>query len=328
MRIEVGDEEFVTNDKPFLSARQQVEHLKGKGVKFGVYNEREAIEYLKKNTNYFKLRAFRTNYAKYAAGEKIGKYINLDFSYLCDLAIIDMVLRYTLLHMSLDIEHFVKVLLLRQSEANDEDGYEIVDDYWQSLKHGQRIRLSDELETRKKGEYCGALIEKYSKQYPIWVFLEIISFGRLVDFFKFCASRFNDKKMREQYYDLLDVKELRNSCAHSNCILNNLQHGTKRHIPNAKILNELSGLGIAKKMRKTKMSNERIRQIITLFHAHKEVVTSPGVHSHAAKALNRLATRMYKRNGFYQDNQMVTSTFVFMKMVIDSWFEMVNNDDT
>ena len=43
-------------------------------------------------------------------------------------------LRYTLLPMTLDIEHFAKVKLMREvTERADEDGYSIVADYLESL---------------------------------------------------------------------------------------------------------------------------------------------------------------------------------------------------
>ena len=99
--------------KPQLTPQEQVEHLKKKGVKFNFKSEDEAINYLSKNNNYFKLRSYRKSFEKYVGGDKDGMYIDLDFAMLKDLAIIDMRFRYTLLLMSLDIEHFEKVRLLK-----------------------------------------------------------------------------------------------------------------------------------------------------------------------------------------------------------------------
>ena len=91
------------SDGPFLTPREQVEHSLSKGITFNDITESAAEEYLVENNNYFKLRAFRKNFSK---STKTGKYINLDFSYLIDLACIDNRLRKLMLEMAIGIEHF------------------------------------------------------------------------------------------------------------------------------------------------------------------------------------------------------------------------------
>ena len=89
--------------KPFMSPEELVEKLLNKGVTFNYdYTQARAIEYLKKNNNYYKLSSYRKNFTK---GDD-GKYIDLDFSCLVDLGIIDMLFRYQVMRMALDIEHF------------------------------------------------------------------------------------------------------------------------------------------------------------------------------------------------------------------------------
>lgn len=120
-------------NKPKLSVEEQVAHLRQKGVKFEIISEEGALEYLSKNNNYFKLTAYRKTFLKHNGGKDDGKYINLEFAYLKDLAIIDMRLRYALLHLALDIEHYAKVRLIQLIENRDEDGYTIVNDFIESL---------------------------------------------------------------------------------------------------------------------------------------------------------------------------------------------------
>lgn len=108
-------------NKPILSLEGQIEHLKSKGVKFDIFNETEAKDYLTSHNNYFKLTAYRKNYAKHPDEENKDKYIELDFAYLVDLAVIDMQLRYRIVHMALDIEHHAKLQLLRKVEETGED---------------------------------------------------------------------------------------------------------------------------------------------------------------------------------------------------------------
>ena len=95
--------------------------------------------------------------------------------------------------MCLNIEHFVKVKLLKLISDSDEDGYSVVSDYFASLVQrsnpdvDRAKRLNDEINRNCNSVYCGELIEKYNGQYPVWVFLEIISFGSFIDFYSFCS---------------------------------------------------------------------------------------------------------------------------------------------
>ena len=106
--------------------------------------------------------------------------------------------------------------LLHRVEESDEDGYQIVSDYKNSLDERQAQRFESELIRNRNNVYCGGIVRKYDGEYPIWALLEIIPFGRLVDFYKFCSERFQDKWMTNTYYQLLTCKEIRNACAHSN----------------------------------------------------------------------------------------------------------------
>lgn len=117
------------DQKPWLTPWEQVSHLKSKGVRFRYMSEAEAVEYLTKNNNYFRLRSYRTGFPKVSDGKRKGEYVNLDFKMLVDLSIIDMLLRNEMISLTLDIEHFCKVDLLGRIEQHVEDGYEIVQDY-------------------------------------------------------------------------------------------------------------------------------------------------------------------------------------------------------
>lgn len=307
--------------KHILSIDGQIEHLKSKGVRFEIIGEDEAKDYLSRHNNYFKLTAYRKNYAKHPDGENKGKYINLDFAYLVDIAVIDMQLRYRIVHMALDIEHHAKLQLLRKVEETGEDGYQIVQDYIDSLGDKQREAFDGEINRNKGNIYCGDIINKYDGAYPIWAFVEIIPFGRLVSFYEFCAARFDDKGMKDDYFRLLTCKDIRNASAHSNCILNDLRAGTANHRTNAGITSSLMNIGgMSSAFRKNRMSNARIQQIVTLFYMHKTIISSEGLKSAESAEIHKMIYRMYKNINYYKSNQMIKSTFDFLKMVVDNWF--------
>ncbi len=56
-----------------------------------------------------------------------------------------MKLRYRIVHMALDIEHHTKLQLLRMMDKFNEDGYQMVQDYLDSLSEVQRKICDSEI---------------------------------------------------------------------------------------------------------------------------------------------------------------------------------------
>ena len=308
--------------KPKLSLDGQIEHLKEKGVLFNIMDEAEARDYLGQHNNYFKLTAYRKNYDKHPAGENKDKYINLEFAYLVDIAVIDMQLRYRIVHMALDLEHHTKLQLLRKMDEYNEDGYQVVQDYIDSLDEKQRKIFDSEINRNKGNIYCGDIIAKYEGAFPVWAFIEIVPFGRLVAFYGFCADRFSDKSMKDTFYRLLTCKEIRNASAHSNCILNNLKAKTAAHSTNAAVTLELMKIkGMNTNFRKNRMSNARIQQVVTLLYTHKDMVESEGIKRSESEDLKKIMERVDKNYDYCNTNPMIKGTFDFLKLIVDSWFK-------
>lgn len=307
--------------KPMLTPSELIEHLKFKEVKFELINEEDAEKYLEESNNYFKLVSYRKNFPKYENGKNQGKYINLDFKMLMDLSIIDMRIRKTMLSIVLDLEHYAKVKLLSKIENTTKDGYTIVEEYLQDLKSKNEYEfLENELNKNKTGTYCGDLVTKYHDEYPVWVFLEIIPFGRLIKFYRFVANKFQDRKMIDESYMLMDVRELRNACAHNNCIINDLKAYTSKYEANYRVLNDVAKIGISKKVRDNKLSNIRMKQLITLLYLNKNITTSEGVFKHQTKILHELKDRIDHHIDYYNRNELVQTSFKFLNRIIDSWY--------
>lgn len=308
--------------KPWLNPQEQVERLKSKGVRFDLISENEAIEYLSKNSNYFRLKSYRTGFPKVDAGPRKGEYANLDFKMLIDLSIVDMLLRYEMLPMTLDIEHFAKVRLLQRIEAEGEDGYEIVASFLKADKQSL-TRIKRELEQCRKSPYIKGIVEKYPNcDFPVWAFLELLTFGSFVYFHHHCANRFNDKEMGKRFYALQSVRSIRNACAHNNCILNELASGEPMHRPQKIVSNAVSKInGIGKEQRTSKLNNDRIQEIATTLYTHSTIVSS-GVKTNRAAHLHAFVARMNKHIDYYGSNYQVSSAFDFITKLIYAWFPL------
>ena len=307
--------------KPMLTADELIEHLHDKGVKFNVINKNDAQKYLEDNNNYFKLVSYRKNFPKYENGENVGKYIDLDFKMLMDLSIVDMRIRKTMLSIVLDLEHYAKIKLLSKIENSGKDGYTMVEEYIQDLRNKNEYEyLEKELDKNKTGTYCGNLVAKYDKEYPIWVFLEIIPFGRFVKFYRFVANRLQDRKMIDESYMLMDVRELRNACAHNNCIINDLRSYTSQYPANYRVLNAVAQIGVSKKVRDNKLSNTRIKQLITLLYLNKNIVNSKGVLKYQTQILQDLKNRIEHHIDYYDTNQLIQTNIKLLNKIIDNWY--------
>lgn len=104
-----------TRERPPIDAAPQVRHLKDRGVRFELTDEREAERFLRESNFFFKVKAFAKRFSRYTnpGSERFGSYINLDFAYLAKLTRLDHHLRETVLPLALDIEHYMKVELNR-----------------------------------------------------------------------------------------------------------------------------------------------------------------------------------------------------------------------
>lgn len=311
---------MMENDKPRLSLDEQIQHLKGKGILFNIMDEGSAKQYLKYNNNYYKLTSFRKNYDKHPGGENKGKYIRLEFTYLVDMSIIDMRLRYRIVEMALDIEHHMKLQLLRKMMSMMRMVIKLSKIILIHWTIGIR-KIFSEINRNKRSIYCRDIIEKYEGNYPVWAFIEIVSFGELVGFYHYCAKRYSDKEMIDDYYRLLTCKKIRNGAAHSNSILNDLRPHTAEYHTNKEIIKELIDiLHMNSNFRKNKMSNARIQQIITLLYMHKKIVRSEGVALYESGELKKLMRRIDRNSNYYKTNKLVQGTFKFLELIVDSWF--------
>ena len=123
-----------------------------------------------------------------------------------------MLLRYEMLPLTLDVEHFAKVKLLKRIEMEGKDGYAVVSEFisfydCRKPDGAPCNSLKDEILRGKNSPYTGGLITRYANfDFPAWAFIEVVSFGSFLYFYKFCANRFNDRELLNEFYIFQAVK--------------------------------------------------------------------------------------------------------------------------
>lgn len=314
--------------KPMLHINEMVDYLKLKNIKFERISEKDAENYLKNNNNYYNLTSYKNNFEKYFVnGIFIDKYIDLDFSYLKDLSIIDHRLRLILFKMIIDIEHYLKIKILNTIESIDEeDGYRIVNRYLEQDFYNVKFpkKVHNSIFKKVGSEYYQKIFSKYDldkdkklENIPIWEFLEIITFGELVNFYDFYTNEYKLKDENKDVYILRDIVKLRNAVAHNNCILSELNMKKNKYPPSYKIIQFLNNCNIGKDTRSKKLSNSRIRQITYTLYMFNEIVTSDGIKNNVKKDINELFfDRIIKHKEYYNNNELLKSIYCYFKKII------------
>ena len=314
------------NIKPMLSAHDLVEKLKTqKGIKFENMSEQEAEDYFLNVNNYLRTASYRKNFSKYECGTNRGKYINLDFACLKDLSSIDFHLREIILKICIDIEHDLKIQLLKDIESHGLDGYSIVDNFLE-----ENYFIINEIASKRTSAYTADLIDKYfvfvrdaagkrivdSYDCPIWVLVEILSFGEFIKLYEFYYKSVEgpiDPKL------LHSVKSLRNACAHNNCLIYDLHTGNSK--ASSLIKREISRIeGLSKDSRKKRLSSRFIMEFVTLLYVHKKVTSCKIRTKRAQELLDLFENRMKRHQDYYKDNDLLMSSYKFLYTIIKSWY--------
>ena len=316
--------------RPMMNISEMVPYLKQKNIKFDLISEEDAETYLKYNNNYYNVTAYKHNFPKYPspAGKYEGLYQDLDFAYLKDMAIIDYRIRLLLFKMIIDIEHYLKIKILNTiEEIEDEDGYRIVNMYLEKDFNDEKIpkRVHNSIFKKVGNEYYQKIFSKYDvdkdkklENIPIWEFLEIITFGELVNFYDFYTKEYNLVDENRNVYILRDIVKLRNAVAHNTCVLSELNKKDNDYPASYKIVQYLKDCNIGKVTRNNKLSNSRIRQITYTLYMFNEIVTSDGIKENVNKEINKLFfDRIILHKEYYNNNELLKSIYSYFKNIIE-----------
>ena len=302
--------------KKLLSIDELIEHMKNKGITFNETSESDAKLFLQKNNYYMKLAAYRSNYEKCSTGKRDGKYKKLDFGYLKELSTIDMYLRYIIMDMCLDIEHVIKVKLIDDITNNpSEDGYDIVRKF---IAKDDNLRILKNIRSHKSGEYCKDLIEKYYPYFPVWVFVELISFGDLLYFCSFYGEVYRVQIVNNTLMNT--VRDVRNAAAHSNCLLNKM---TERIDSTKQVNNDISNFikgmsNISKTSRVNNLKYKFTNSFITLLYVYDCLMSDSSKQKRYKQLQGFLNGRVIKNKSYFISNTKIVGVYNFHKKVIDN----------
>lgn len=320
--------------RPMMKISEMVPYLKEKNIKFEIMSELEAEKYLKYNNNYYNVTAYKHNFERYFInGEFVDKFIDLDFAYLKDLAIIDHRSRLVLFKMIIDIEHYLKIRILNLIEnINEEDGYRIVNMYLEKDFNDEKFpkKVHNSIFKKVGSEYYHKVFSKYDidkdkklENILVWEFLEIITFGELVNFYEFFAKEYELKNEIKNVFILREIVKLRNAIAHNSCVLCDLDKKDNNFAPDYKIVNYLNNCEIRKETRDNKLSNSRIRQITYTLYMFNEIVTSTGVKTNVTKDINDLFyERIILHNEYYNNNELLKSIYAYFDKIIKKHYSV------
>ena len=302
--------------KQLLSIEELIQHMKNRGITFNEISENDAKQFLQNNNYYMKLAAYRANYDKSETAKRQGQYKKLDFGYLKELSTIDMYLRYIVMDMCLDIEHVIKVRLIKNITNNpSEDGYDIVRKF---IAQDDNLRILKNIRSHKSGEYCKDLIEKYYPYFPVWVFVELISFGDLLYFCSFYEKIYGVQIINNKLMNT--VRDVRNAAAHSNCLLNKM---TEKIDSTKQVNNEISSFiigmkNISKTSRVNNLSYKFTNSFVTVLYVYDSLMNEIPKQKRYKEIQEFMNGRVVKNKQFFQSNSKIVGVYNFHKKVIDN----------
>lgn len=320
--------------RPMMKISEMVPYLKTKNIKFELISEDKAEQYLHDNNNYYNVTSYKNNFEKYMIdGVFINKYIDLDFAYLKDLAIIDHRVRLLFFKMIIDIEHYLKIRILNLIEnIEDEDGYRIVNLYLEKDFNDEKFpkKVHNSIFKKVGSEYYQKIFSKYDidkdkklENIPVWEFLEIITFGELINFYEFFSKEYQLKKEIKNIFILREIVKLRNAVAHNSCVLCDLDKKDNEYAPDFKIVNYLNSCGIGKETRDNKLSNSRIKQMTYTLYMFNEIVTSEGVKRNVITDINELFyERIILHKEYYNNNELLKSIYAYFDKIIKKYYKV------
>lgn len=235
----------------------------------------------------------------------------------------DRHIRYFLFQMCLDIEHYLKVRLLNAITTDpEEDGYNIVRRFIKEEDPAFRILKS--IDGHKSGTYCKDLIEKYYPVFPVWVFVELISFGDLIHFCSFYDANSNYKVLSGINNKFLNtVRDIRNACGHSNCMLNTMflnLSGNRQADTRIRVFVSMNSSDpiISRSSQQKYLKNEFTYNLLTVFYVYSLLVPETARKNMYDDLSDFIHGRMCRNARYFVKHDRIKAMYEFWVKFIDN----------
>lgn len=298
--------------KMLETAEHLIEQMKDKGIKFEKFSESDAKKFLEQNSYYKKISSYQNNFM---TGIKDGKkkFFDLDFAYLVELSILDMEFRFLVMKMCLNFEHALKVLIINKCLERKEDAYNIIEDFFR-----HKPSAKDDVIKHANNGYCRDLMQANKNGMPLWVYLEVTSFGGLCHLCKFLSKK--DYFMSWELDIFFNVRNFRNAAAHSHCLFSQLIRTNSDDII-YKVRNYVAGFEEVSKMeKKNSLKSRCINDFVTLLFSFEYYIKSDGIIRHTKEDIDNLFNKRMLINSHYFSNcNTVKNAYKFVKKILDKW---------
>lgn len=299
--------------KQKLDVEGQIRKLEKDGISFRLCSREKAAQFLTCNTYLFKIKSYLKNYPR---DDRDGLYHHVDFAYLVELSTLDMHFRNLVLRLCLSIEHQLKVTLMRDFTQNPlEDGYSIIQDFFEQFP-----AVRNELEHRRVFE-SEKLMEKYFPDVPIWVFLEVCTFGGFTRLLTFYYRKYPTSRSESLLRLVYSVRFLRNACAHNNCLLNSLREPYTRSRPfrpNRDLMLFLQKKGFSRNALMKKMTNPLVHDFTASLRLFSLTCQSRELYQAVLEDFRSLFSGRFLRHAdYFSTYPFLTSYYEFAVKVID-----------
>lgn len=312
-----------------LGYKSLIFYMKYKGIKFEYFTEEQAINFLQYNNYYFKLSNYKDNFnlnLMTYQNQIVNRYTNLDFFHLVDLSRIDMQLRYLILKMCLDIEHALKVWIMREvTDDRNEDGVTIVDEfvrYYNNIPNIPRTynNAIDMISYISSDRNLRTQYRQYSTDTPLWFFIEHAQFGHLSSFIEFLNNNITGKNYssfnsisKEMKY----VKNIRNKAAHNAPILNTISISNQIRAGrwDLKIYNYAKRSNLNSNQLSRRLTNHNTHDLTGMLYVFDQVILKKERKIRRKEELINLIERCKENRHIYDEN--LKSVFRYFDKIVD-----------
>lgn len=288
-------------EKELLNYGKLIEKMNAIGICFNRITEEEAKIIISEKSYYYKIASYRKLFHK-----SNNKY-NIEFESLSDIASIDMQLRYQLLKMCLDIEHSIKTKLMDAFVRNTQiDAYNFVEKYERLYPDGYNKCINN----LKYNPYLADMYKKRKDKLPIWVLIEIMSFGELLNLVELYYLEFTKKNRLQKAFEYGKfVRNIRNTCAHSNVFLLNITNSR------TKISTSVVSVAEQVHLKRDDINHPKLHDLFCLMILHHEYCSIDIQHHRRAEAID-LLKRASRKGSYYKNNQDLVKTFKVIKKML------------